>query len=122
MKTPENKIYLNYNEFNEVLKQLFNLVIDEDTICKYMDTYGQNQSQYNYKNPLVFTCTFKDETGKGWANIYGRFYKEHTTKKTDLFKEKVGRIYTDDFIKSIQQRKQTFLKSLKSLLIHIAPQ
>ena len=87
MKNPENKIYLNYNEFNKALKQLFNLEIDKDTICTYMDTYKQNINQYSYKNPLVFTCTYKDETGKGWANIYGRFYKEHTTKKTQIFRE-----------------------------------
>ena len=82
----KNVQLISRHDFEQGLKR-FGLKISNDSICKYIDTYPQNQSQYNYEHPRVFTCDFVDETGHGWANIYSRFYKEHTIPKTDLFRE-----------------------------------
>ena len=73
--------------FENTLKTRFGLSLDDDMICKYIDTHPQNKEFYTIDNPPVFTISFKDEIGHDWANTEGRFYKEHTTRKTELFKE-----------------------------------
>ena len=73
--------------FENTLKTRFGLCIDDDMICKYIDTHPQNKDFYTIENPPVFTVDFKDEIGKSWASIEGIFYKNHTSKKTKLFKE-----------------------------------
>lgn len=80
------KTEVNRLNFENELKR-FGLSIDIDSVCKYVDTYPQNENEYKYRQPRVFTCTFKDSSGKGWANIYGNFYKNHTLKRTKLFRE-----------------------------------
>lgn len=87
MKNPfKYKKLISLNEFKNRLVD-FGLELDMNTFCKYVDTYPQNESEYNYKLPKVFTIDFKDITGVGWGNVNGEFYKNHTTKKTQLFKD-----------------------------------
>lgn len=88
MKNPHKyRREISKDSFCNTLKTLYGLELDMDMICRYIDTYPQNESTYNYKSPRVFTIDLKDSTGYGWANIKSKFYKEHTTKKTELFKE-----------------------------------
>ena len=91
MKTTENPIkgtqLISKANFENTLKTRFGLSLDDDMICKYIDTHPQNKDFYTIENPPVFTVDFKDEIGKSWASIEGIFYKNHTSKKTKLFKE-----------------------------------
>ena len=87
MENPiKNKILISKDEFENILKTRFGLSINYNMIYKYFDTYPQNKEFYTIDNPPVFTIDFIDNTGSSWANINGQFYKEHTAKKTELFK------------------------------------
>jgi len=87
MNPIKNTILIDKTDFEKSLFNLFGLKVDYDMICKYLDTYPQNQTEYNIKHPKVFTIDFVDKTGRGWANIYSDFYKNHTKPKTELFKQ-----------------------------------
>ena len=47
--------------FENTLKTRFGLCIDDDMICKYIDTHPQNKDFYTIENPPVFTVDFKEK-------------------------------------------------------------
>lgn len=83
----KDKQLLSKIDFENVLINQFGLKVDYSMICIYVDTFQNNQSFYTVKHPKVFTVSYVDRFGFGWANTQGEFYKNHTSNKTQLYKE-----------------------------------
>ena len=80
----KEKKQITRKQFEKELKELFDITIDKDTLCMYIDTYQCNKHIYKVNNPKVFTFTPIDNSGLSIYNIYSKYIKSNESRYKQL--------------------------------------
>jgi len=80
----KDKVQITRKQFETELKQLFDITIEKDTLCLYIDTYQCNKHIYKVNNPKVFTFTPLDKLGLSIYHIYSTYIKDNEDRYKQL--------------------------------------